>query len=163
MKILIVGNSGSGKSTWARVLSQRHSLPHLDLDTIVWEPGRIAIARAQPAVLADLRNFISAAPGWIIEGCYGDLIDAASQDCDHLIFLNPGLEACLANNRLRRWEPHKYASAQEQDAMLENLQAWVTSYYERDDAWSYAAHRRIFDAHRGPKTECRSDDDRPML
>jgi len=30
--------------------------------------------------------------------------------------------------------------------MLENLQKWVAEYYQRDDAWSYRAHREIFDA-----------------
>ena len=38
-------------------------------------------------------------------------------------------------------------------AMLANLQAWVSGYYEREDAWSYRAHRRIFDAFGGRKTE----------
>ena len=37
--------------------------------------------------------------------------------------------------------------------MLENLQAWVGDYYTRDDQWSYAAHRRIFDAFPGARTE----------
>lgn len=37
--------------------------------------------------------------------------------------------------------------------MLANLQAWVSGYYQREDAWSYHAHRRIFDAFGGRKTE----------
>jgi hypothetical protein len=40
-----------------------------------------------------------------------------------------------------------------QNSMLANLQAGVADYYQRHDQWSYAAHRRIFDAHRGPKVE----------
>lgn len=151
MKLLIFGNSGSGKSTLAKALSERHTLPHLDLDTIVWEPGQIAVARAPEAVHADLDAFIAAHPAWVIEGCYGELIDAAAPACEQLIFLNPGLRACLANNRRRPWEPHKYVSAEAQDAMFDNLQAWVTGYYTRDDAWSLAAHRRVFDAHTGNK------------
>jgi hypothetical protein len=89
----------------------------------------------------------------VIEGCYGELIEAAASRATELIFLNPGREACLANNARRPWEPHKYASAEEQNAMLANLQAWVSGYYERTDQWSYDAHRRIFDAHPGPKVE----------
>lgn len=42
--------------------------------------------------------------------------------------------------------------------MLEGLQAWVADYYRRDDAWSYRAHRRIFDNHRG----CRIEHTRPV-
>ena len=37
--------------------------------------------------------------------------------------------------------------------MLETLQAWVTSYYERTDCWSHAAHRALFDAFEGRKIE----------
>jgi hypothetical protein len=46
--------------------------------------------------------------------------------------------------------PHKHASREEQDAMLENLQTWVAGYYKRDDAW---AHRALFDALPGVKRE----------
>lgn len=81
------------------------------------------------------------------------MIEAAAAHCDRLVFLNPGLDACLANNRRRPWEPHKYGSKAQQDAMLDVLQSWVADYYTRQDAWSYAAHRRIFDAHRGEKIE----------
>lgn len=152
-RILIFGNSGSGKSTYARALADRHGLAHLDLDGIVWEPGRIAEARDPAAVLADLADFVATHEAWVIEGCYGELVQAASAQCSELVFLNPGRETCLAHNRLRPWEPHKYASAAQQDAMLENLQVWVAGYYDRDDMWSYAAHRRIFDAHPGAKVE----------
>jgi hypothetical protein len=58
----------------------------------------------------------------VIEGCYGELVERVSQFCTELVFLNPGLEACQANNRRRPWEPHKYATMEQQDAMLANLQ-----------------------------------------
>lgn len=153
MKLLIFGNSGSGKSTLAKAAAERLGLRHLDLDGIVWEPAQIAVARPPELVRADLAAFLAAEARWVIEGCYGELIEAAAPACDRLLFLNPGRDACLANNRRRPWEPHKYASRAEQDAMLEGLQAWVAGYYERDDTWSLAAHRRIFDAHRGAKLE----------
>lgn len=153
MKLLILGNSGSGKSTLAKAMSERHGLPHLDLDTIVWEPEQIAVPRAPDVVRTDLDAFIAAHPRWVIEGCYGELIEAAAPASTQLLFLNPGMETCIANNRQRPWEPHKYASAEAQDAMLDNLQAWVEGYYSRDDAWSLAAHRRVFDRHPGSKRE----------
>lgn len=110
MKVLVFGNSGSGKSTYAKALAARERIPHLDLDTIVWEPGQIAVLRPADAIRASLEQFIAGNATWVIEGCYGDL-------------------------------------------MLGNLQAWVSGYYERTDQWSYDAHRRIFDAHEGPKVE----------
>lgn len=153
MKILVFGNSGSGKSTYARAVTKRHALTHLDLDTIVWEPGRIGVQRSITAIQDLLQTFLDAHLNWIIEGCYGEFVSAAAPHCDELVFLNPGRAACLANNRRRPWEPHKYASMEAQDEMLENLQAWVAGYYERGDDWSYRRHRRIFDAHEGVKHE----------
>ncbi|MBN8504379.1 MAG: hypothetical protein J0L58_07870 [Burkholderiales bacterium] len=153
MRVLIFGNSGSGKSTLARQMSRQHGLTHLDLDAIVWEPGQIAVPRPPEAVAASLQAFLNDHERWVIEGCYGELVQAAAGACTELIFLNPGLSTCLTHNRARPWEPHKYASKAEQDAMLEHLQAWVAGYYDRDDAWSYKAHRRLFDGHPGFKRE----------
>ncbi|MCE9595769.1 MAG: hypothetical protein K8S98_16390 [Planctomycetes bacterium] len=44
MRVLVFGNSGSGKSHLARRLLTEHGLAHLDLDTIAWAPNRIAVA-----------------------------------------------------------------------------------------------------------------------
>lgn len=153
MKVLVFGNSGSGKSTLAKKLAEEHGLAHLDLDSIVWEPGKIAVQLPAHMIAASLAAFLSEHDRWAIEGCYGELVQSASHHCTELVFLNPGLETCLEHNRKRPWEPHKYASKEAQDGMLENLQIWVTGYYERQDQWSYHAHRRIFDSFAGHKIE----------
>src|SRR5215471_20938754 len=147
MRVVVFGNSGSGKSTYAQALAARERIPHLDLDTIVWESNQIAVLRPAGAIRASLDTFIADSPDWVIEGCYGELIEAAASSATELVFLNPGLDACLANNARRPWEPHKYASLEQQNAMLAHLQTWVTDYYHRAGPWSYAAHRRIFDTH----------------
>lgn len=153
MRVLVMGNSGSGKSWRARQLAQQHGLAHLDLDTIYFVPGEVAVQRPMPHVLADLRSFIEAHEQWVVEGCYGDVIEAALPFCSELVFMNPGRDACLANNGRRPWEPHKYASKEQQDSMLPFLIEWVGKYYERDDNCSYAYHQRVFDAFNGSKRE----------
>ena len=104
-------------------------------------------------VLTSLTMFMKSNESWVIEGCYGELVEAASSFCSELVFLNPGIETCLKNNLQRPWEPHKYESKDAQDSMLTNLQAWVAGYYERTDDWSHYAHRKIFDSHAGAKRE----------
>lgn len=156
MRILIFGNSGSGKSTYAKARAREHSLPHLDLDSIVWEPGRIAVMRPPDAIISDLRSFLDREQDWVIEGCYGELVEAAAPQCTQLVFLNPGLDACLRNNERRPWEPHKYGSPAEQEAMLRALQEWVAGYFTRRDSWSYEFHRRLFAGHEGLKVEYQS-------
>ena len=151
MRIAIVGNSGSGKSTLARQLGEVHALPVLDLDTVAWEQGRIAVPRSVTDAAADLRAFCDAHDGWVIEGCYGNLTRVALERSPVLLFLEPGVDACRANNRNRPWEPHKYASKEEQDERLELLLAWVEEYYTRTDSLSLADHHALFDGYTGNK------------
>ncbi len=166
MRVLVFGNSGSGKSTYARAVAGRHGLPHLDLDSIVWEPNRIAVQRTSAEIHASLEQFLVAHDAWVIEGCYGDLVEAAAARSTELVFLNPGEAACLANNLRRPWEPHKYPSLEQQNSMLATLQAWVMDYYRRSGPWSYAEHRRIFDNFTRAKTEHTTvpvmSDERPL-
>ncbi len=153
MRVVIFGNSGSGKSTMARRLAETHCLPMLELDTVVWEPNQVAVLRPRDAIRADVDQFLAANEQWVIEGCYGELVERVLDRCTQALFLNPGLDACVANNRRRPWEPHKYATPEAQDAMLQPLLDWVAGYYTRDDQWSYAYHRRVFEAFGGDKTE----------
>jgi adenylate kinase family enzyme len=151
MRLLIIGNSGSGKTTLARALAARLNSPRLELDEIVWEAGSIAEPRPQEAVLADLDAFLRRQPRWILEGCYGELASRAAPRADALVFLDPGLETCLANNRARPWEPEKYDRAEDQAAMLPALLDWVREYYERGDQSSWSAHHAIFESFAGRK------------
>jgi adenylate kinase family enzyme len=152
-RLLIMGNSGSGKSSYAAKLASEVDLAYLELDSIVWEPHKIAVARSFDCARADLFAFMGSNGRWVIEGCDGDLIDAALPACSELVFMNPGLAVCLENNRRRPWEPHKYDSPEDQDRMLANLLAWVEGYYTRTDPRSYVFHRRLFDGYSGHKRE----------
>lgn len=154
-RVAILGNSGSGKSTLASALALKSGAPVLDLDAIVWEPGKVAVARPPEAALADLNAFCHGSESWIVEGCYADLIEATFRWQPELIFMNPGEEVCLRHCRVRPWEPSKYASKEEQDAKLDFLLSWVSEYYRRDGTMSLKGHRALFEAYAGPKRETR--------
>jgi adenylate kinase family enzyme len=162
-QLLIFGNSGSGKSTLARSLAASLELPHLDLDTIAWEPDRPGVRSSPAESSRRLHEFIGAVAGWVIEGCYSDLLSLAAAPATGMIFLNPGVDACIENCRRRPWEPHKYPSPETQDANLAMLISWVRDYECREDEFSLAAHRRLFDGHPGPKLEIRSNDEAARL
>ncbi len=151
-RILVYGNAGSGKSTMAREVARTWEIPHLDLDSITWGE-EVAVRRPLPESVGLLSAFVAAHPAWVIEGCYGDLIAAAAPHASELRFLNPGVEACIANCRRRPWEPSKFATPEAQDAMLEALIAWVKDYGGRADEYGLGRHRAIFDAFAGPKIE----------
>ena len=152
-RVLLFGNSGSGKTTMARTLVKEHGLVHLDLDSVAWEsPG---VRRATAESLAEVRRFLDAHPAWVIEGCYADLMDPILSEATEVRFLNPGVEACIANCRARPWEPEKYSSKEEQDSVLAFLLDWVREYETRDDEYSFKAHRTLFDRFPGRKREYR--------
>jgi len=152
-RIIVFGNSGSGKSTYAAHLAREEGLVHLDLDTLVWEPGKVAVPRPTSVVQADLQRFLDAEKRWVIEGCYSEWVEVASAQCTELVLLNPGEATCVAHCRARPWESHKYRSQEEQDKMLGFLLDWVRAYYTRDDSCSLARHRQLFDDFKGAKRE----------
>jgi adenylate kinase family enzyme len=151
MRISIIGNSGSGKSTLARALAAQHGLAGLDLDTVAWLPEQIAVARHPQEAAAEVDRFCSEHGDWVVEGCYGSLVSITLVHAPVLLFLEPGPEVCLAHCAARPWEPHKFASKQAQDALLEPLQAWVRDYYQRQGELSLQGHQALFDAYAGPK------------
>jgi adenylate kinase family enzyme len=153
MRILIFGNSGSGKSTFARRLADRHGLTVLDLDHVVWSRTEFAKFRPDEEIIRELDVFVTANPSWAVEGCYGRWIEHLQPHCTEMVFLNPGEEVCLAHCRSRPWETEKYPTKAKQDAKLPFLLEWVRDYYSRTDDMSFATHWRIFDSFVGTKRE----------
>jgi adenylate kinase family enzyme len=151
MRILILGNSGSGKSTLAAEMARAFGLPTLDLDTVAWVPGQIAVARDRALARADIEAFGAAHGGWVMEGCYAGLLEAALPFRPLLVFLDPGAEACVAQALGRPWEPHKYASKAAQDEKLAFLLAWIREYDTRDGELGRGAHEALFQGYQGPK------------
>jgi hypothetical protein len=101
----------------------------------------------------DVKRWIANNDRWIIEGCYSDIIEPVLQFCDELIFLNPGVDACIAHCRSRPWEPDKFNSRREQDEHLENLLQWVRSYESRTDEYGLSRHRELYESFQGKKRE----------
>jgi adenylate kinase family enzyme len=131
MKLVLLVNAGAGKSTMGRRIIGCRQIPRLSLDEIAWGPG----AKRNPLheSLELLNDFLKTNDQWVIEGCYSDLIEAALARGTELRSLNPGIEVCVAHCHGRPWEPEKFASAEQQDAMLEQLILWVKQYEVRDD------------------------------
>ena len=150
-KIIIIGNSGSGKSTMAKLLANKYRIPYFDLD---------AFAFKSPAVREDLTTSINNLKielekhdSWIIEGCYGNIVENIITFANELYFLNPGIDICLKNNLNRPLEKHKYHTIEEQNRNLEMLQNWIKNYEKRDDEYSFSKHKLIYDNFRGIKKQ----------
>ena len=151
MRVAILGNSGSGKSTLARNLATRTGTPAVDLDTFAWEPGQVAVPRDPALAAAEVAAFCATHQAWIIEGCYAELIRATLPHRPTLVFLEPGVEACLAHCRAPDGRPY---AASDPD-----LLDWVRAYYTREGDLSLAAHQALFEAYEGPKQKLTAEPD----
>lgn len=154
MRIILLGNAGSGKSTMARRLMHGQPIPRLSLDEIAWAEG--AERKPLEESIRALRKFLDDNEHWIIEGCYSDLVEAALPSCEELRFLNPGIEICVEHCLKRPWEPEKFPTEKEQKDMLANLIAWVREYETRSDEYGLQRHRKIFERFSGKKREYKS-------
>ena len=150
-KILIFGNSASGKTTLAKQFAKHEKLAHLDLDLLAWQattpPTRKPLAESSESI----KDFISQHDNWVIEGCYSDLLVIAQSASSEIIFMNLPIINCIANAKNRAWEPHKYASKVEQDANLAMLIEWISHYESRADTFSKAAHLEFYKQYLGEK------------
>ncbi|MFI5691178.1 AAA family ATPase [Kribbella sp. NPDC051586] len=70
-RIVVIGVAGSGKSTVARELSERLGVPHIELDSIFWQPNwtKLDDDEFEARVTA-----VTASGGWIADGNYSDRI-----------------------------------------------------------------------------------------
>lgn len=153
MRTLVIGNSGSGKSTLAKRLASEENLAHLDLDTVAWKRDDPTTRLSFDRSCSLIDEFTKLHPDWVIEGCYATLIEYAAKSADSLYFMNLSTRECIENCRRRPWEPHKYPTKDQQDENLPMLVDWIARYPERDDEFSYRAHRRVFDSFAGEKSE----------
>ena len=151
MKVILLGNAGAGKSTLSRKLIIKHPAARLSLDEVAFQGG--TERRPLQDSIRDVQNWIAGNESWIIEGCYADIIESALEHCDELIFLNPGVDICIAHCRSRAWEPDKYESRQDQDENLEHLLQWVGSYENRMDEYGLSRHRELYESFHGRKRE----------
>jgi adenylate kinase family enzyme len=91
-RILVIGSSGSGKSTFARRLGELLSLEVIHLDKLFWHSGwretpkdewRIKVAKSLQG------------DSWIIDGNYSATMDLRLPVCDTVIFLETPRITCV--------------------------------------------------------------------
>jgi adenylate kinase family enzyme len=84
-RIVVIGVTGSGKTTLANTLSQRLAIPHIEMDSIHWLPGWQERARDETRQIVTQRI---AAPAWVMDGNYSSVRDITWQRADTLVWLD---------------------------------------------------------------------------
>lgn len=91
-KILIIGCSGSGKSTFSKKLQKQLNIPLFHLDTIWWNSDRSHISRLE---FDNKLNEIMSNDNWIIDGDYSRTYENRIKNCDTVIFLDYDEKVCM--------------------------------------------------------------------
>ena len=91
-RILVIGNSGGGKSTLARRLGEKLGLPVIHLDVLFWKPGWVESERDDylARVMAAL-----AAPAWICDGQFTASFHLRMPLADTIVWIDQPPALCL--------------------------------------------------------------------
>lgn len=157
MKILITGNSGSGK-TWLakRIAPQESTIIHLD--TIFWKPGGFDEKRErfeiEELIAQSLQNKL-----WVAEGVFGDIVNRYVPEASELIWLDMPWELCRKRLEQRGSESKKHMSRIQSTEGLKKLIEWAQQYYTRTNLRSKLGHQQIFESFKGVKQHFKSEEE----
>lgn len=123
-KVIVIGCSGAGKSTFSRKLSAKTNLPLYYLDMIWHRPDRTVIGRVE----FDKRlSEIIEKDNWILDGNYARTLPMRLAKCDTVFFFDLPLEECIAGVKSRLGKERVDMPWTENELDSEFLQ-WITDF-----------------------------------
>jgi adenylate kinase family enzyme len=142
-RIVIIGNSGSGKSYLAESLSTIYSVPVVHLDKLFWMPGGFNEKRPKD----ETRNTVELKrkeDSWIVEGVFGELAELFLPQAQSLIFLDMDWPICRTGLLARGSESSKQLEAVKAEINFEKLLLWAEQYWARTNSCSHSGHLQLF-------------------
>ena len=98
-KVIVIGCSGSGKSTVSRALHNKTGIPLYHLDMMYWNADKTTVEKS---VFLERLSVVLEKDEWIIDGNYGSTMELRMAACDTVIFLDYPLDICLDGIKERR-------------------------------------------------------------
>ncbi|WP_314728295.1 shikimate kinase [Bacillus sp. Marseille-Q3570] len=87
-RIHIIGSVGSGKTTLAKILSNRLRIPHYELDNVVWRRTASGDVRRTVQERDERLGKIISTEQWILEGAHHTWIESSLKNADLIILLD---------------------------------------------------------------------------
>lgn len=91
-RVSVVGTSCSGKTTTARRIASRYGIPHIELDSIFWQPNWTPLALDQYRATVETA---AAGEEWVIDGNYSRVRDLVWDRATEVVWMNPPLATVL--------------------------------------------------------------------
>jgi adenylate kinase family enzyme len=91
-RISVVGTIGAGKTTIARQISQRLNIPHIELDSLHWEPNWV---EAPVSLFRERVTRAVSADSWVADGNYHQVRDIVWGRADTVVWLDYRLTTIL--------------------------------------------------------------------
>jgi adenylate kinase family enzyme len=91
-RILIIGSSGAGKSTFARRLHKTSNIKLVHLDQLFWKPNWVESSKDEWRKTVEQ---IVKGDEWIMDGNYSATLEPRIEACDTIIFLDLPPAVCV--------------------------------------------------------------------
>ena len=135
-RVVVVGPTGSGKTTLAADIGRILGLPHVEQDALYWEPGWKEPPR--PVFRQRLAQAL-ASPAWVVDGNYNNQArDITWGRAEALVWLDYGLGVILW--RLFRRTLSRTLSRQV--LWGTNRETWRGAFFDKDSLFLYAIRSR---------------------
>lgn len=147
-RILIIGNTGAGKSWLSARLGAVMGVTPTPMDAIFWKPGGYIERREGHEIEAIISECLSQ-EHWLVEGVFGEIADRFLYRTDLLVYLAPPIAYCLNNLSNRFYTNVEQALKTDQVALL----AWASEYNDRESKTSKKYHEKLYSDFNGKKVK----------